>query len=77
MKALRESPVGDPNHLKMKGGMIIPFAIDSGKGNNIFKNKIDNDQKLNEQIELFSKIIIEIYLQNEKHHEKGRPTDGS
>jgi hypothetical protein len=68
-----------PIILKMKGGIISRFANNPGRGkeDNIFKNNTSKDQDVNEQIELFSEIIIDIYLQNEKHHEKGRLADGS
>jgi len=63
----------------MKGGMINQFANnpENGKVDNILKNNFKKDRELNEQIDLFSEIIIDIYLQNEVHHEKRKPTDCS
>ena len=57
--------------------MISQFAKDSGKEDIILNNNNNKEQELNVQIEIFSEIIIDIYLQNEKHYEKGKPTDGS
>jgi len=63
----------------MKGGMISQFARnpDNGKEDNVLKNNFKKDRDFDEQIELFTEIIIDIYLQNEMHHEKRKPTDGS
>jgi hypothetical protein len=40
------------------------------KENDIFKNNREYQASLDEQLELFSKIIVDIYLQNEFSHEK-------
>lgn len=40
------------------------------KENDIFKNNREYQASFDEQLELFSKIIVDIYLQNEFSHEK-------
>lgn len=66
-----------PIILIMKGGKAIQTASNpaAGKEEIIFKNNIDNDRSLEDQIELFSEIIIDIYLESELHYEKRKCTD--
>ena len=56
----------------MKGGMEIQVAkkLAYGKEEIIFKNNNIEDRILSDQLELFSEIIIDIYFENERTHEK-------
>ncbi|MEB3119753.1 MAG: hypothetical protein VKL41_00840 [Snowella sp.] len=66
-----------PIILIMKGGKAIQIASNPAAGNEeiIFKNNIDEDRSLEDQIELFSEIIIDIYLESELRYEKRICTD--
>lgn len=66
-----------PIILIMKGGKAILLASNpaAGKEEIIFKNNIDEDRSLEDQIELFSEIIIDIYLESELRYEKRKCTD--
>jgi hypothetical protein len=61
----------------MKGEKAIQTACNpvAGKEEIIFKNNIDEDRSLEDQIELFSEIIIDIYLESELRYEKRKCTD--
>ncbi len=62
----------------MKGGIEIRIVKHPENDNEdiIFKNNNIDVRSLDEQIDLFSEIIIDIYLQNELKHEKRKhPND--
>jgi hypothetical protein len=61
----------------MKGGKAIQTASNpaAGKEEIIFKNNNVEDRSLEDQIELFSEIIIDIYLESELRYEKRKCTD--
>ena len=61
----------------MKGGKAIQTASNpaAGKEEIIFKNNNVEDRRLEDQIELFSEIIIDIYLESELRYEKRKYTD--
>lgn len=66
-----------PIILIMKGEKAIQTASNpaADKEEIIFKNNIDDDRSLEDQIELFSEIIIDIYLESELRYEKRKCTD--
>jgi ABC-type siderophore export system fused ATPase/permease subunit len=66
-----------PIILIMKGGKAIQTASNpaAGKEEIIFKNNNVEDRSLEDQIELFSEIIIDIYLESELRYEKRKCTD--
>lgn len=67
-----------PIIVKMKGGTEIRIVKhpENDKEDIIFKNNNTNVRSLDEQIDLFSEIIINIYLENELKHEKRKhPND--
>lgn len=47
----------------------------NGKKEIIFKNNNIEDRSLDDQIDLFSEIIIDIYLESEIRYEKRKCTD--
>jgi hypothetical protein len=62
----------------MKGGIEIRVVKPSedDKEDIIFKNKNTDELCLDEEIELYSEIIIDIYLSKEQKHEKRKyPSD--
>ncbi len=62
----------------MKGGIEIRIVKHPENDNEdiIFKNNNIDVRSLDEQIDLLSEIIIDIYLQNELKHEKRKhPND--
>lgn len=63
-------------HKSTKDEYLRPHII-KNNSDIIFENNTFENLSLEDQVKLFSEIIIDIYFQNEKHYEKGKPTDGS
>lgn len=63
-------------HKSKKGEYLRPHII-KNNSDIIFDDNIFENLSLEDQVKLFSEIIIDIYFQNEKHYEKRNLADGS
>ena len=62
---------------KSKKSTLGHILTTTAETNIILGNNTSEHLSMEEQLNLFSEIIIDIYLQNEMHHEKRKHSNGS